>query len=111
MSILQVQQAILTSNLDFPTGSVKTQNQDILVRLAGKYKSVDELRNLVVATMPSGAQVRIRDIADVQDRSEEHTSELQSLMRISYAVFCLKKKKSRIYDRPQRASNLHKHVH
>src|SRR3546814_1439744 len=30
-------------------------------------------------------------------RSEEHTSELQSLMRISYAVFCLKKKKSNIY--------------
>src|SRR3546814_3639724 len=30
-----------------------------------------------------------------QRRSEEHTSELQSLMRISYAVFCLKKKKKR----------------
>src|SRR3546814_3217077 len=30
--------------------------------------------------------------ADGEDRSEEHTSELQSLMRISYAVFCLKKK-------------------
>src|SRR3546814_7434141 len=30
----------------------------------------------------------------VVDRSEEHTSELQSLMRISYAVFCLKKKKN-----------------
>src|SRR3546814_4161144 len=30
------------------------------------------------------------------DRSEEHTSELQSLMRISYAVFCLKKKKRKI---------------
>src|SRR3546814_12865263 len=29
-----------------------------------------------------------------EDRSEEHTSELQSLMRISYAVFCLKKKKT-----------------
>src|SRR3546814_1509589 len=29
----------------------------------------------------------------LSDRSEEHTSELQSLMRISYAVFCLKKKK------------------
>src|SRR3546814_4285706 len=29
---------------------------------------------------------------DVEDRSEEHTSELQSLLRISYAVFCLKKK-------------------
>src|SRR3546814_5339872 len=32
-----------------------------------------------------------------EGRSEEHTSELQSLMRISYAVFCLKKKKQ-IYD-------------
>src|SRR3546814_6223554 len=31
----------------------------------------------------------------IVDRSEEHTSELQSLMRISYAVFCLKKKKTR----------------
>src|SRR3546814_9826793 len=32
-------------------------------------------------------------------RSEEHTSELQSLMRISYAVFCLKKKKDEKYSR------------
>src|SRR3546814_4007469 len=32
--------------------------------------------------------------AGAQDRSEEHTSELQSLMRTSYAVFCLKKKKT-----------------
>src|SRR3546814_3909679 len=31
-------------------------------------------------------------VADLDVRSEEHTSELQSLMRISYAVFCLKKK-------------------
>src|SRR3546814_9154843 len=37
--------------------------------------------------------------ADRRDRSEEHTSELQSLMRISYAVFCLKKKKKR--NQPQ----------
>src|SRR3546814_10078274 len=34
-------------------------------------------------------------IGDMQHRSEEHTSELQSLMRISYAVFCLKKKKKK----------------
>src|SRR3546814_7798802 len=35
---------------------------------------------------------RARPVADRRQRSEEHTSELQSLMRISYAVFCLKKK-------------------
>src|SRR3546814_8913722 len=35
-------------------------------------------------------------------RSEEHTSELQSLMRISYAVFCLKKKQQHIYYKRKR---------
>src|SRR3546814_9771266 len=35
-------------------------------------------------------------------RSEEHTSELQSLMRISYAVFCLKKKKNRQHHKQQK---------
>src|SRR3546814_8255649 len=38
-------------------------------------------------------------------RSEEHTSELQSLMRISYAVFCLKKKKTRNITSPRSVSN------
>src|SRR3546814_1811543 len=36
-----------------------------------------------------------RSYALIVERSEEHTSELQSLMRISYAVFCLKKKKNK----------------
>src|SRR3546814_3710103 len=40
------------------------------------------------------APLKVFLVADVQ-RSEEHTSELQSLMRISYAVFCLKKKKTK----------------
>src|SRR3546814_1647163 len=53
------------------------------------------------------AEVAARDIAFARDlfravRSEEHTSELQSLMRISYAVFCLnKKKKYNIHTSPQ----------
>src|SRR3546814_3135507 len=39
---------------------------------------------------------RFTFFGDELERSEEHTSELQSLMRISYAVFCLKKKKIKI---------------
>src|SRR3546814_4412198 len=39
---------------------------------------------------------QVTDAGQDHDRSEEHTSELQSLMRISYAVFCLKKKKHNI---------------
>src|SRR3546814_4595216 len=52
-----------------------------------------------MATLPElddgerGAIVFTASVA-AQDRSEEHTSELQSLMRNSYAVFCLKKKKN-----------------
>src|SRR3546814_1737761 len=37
-------------------------------------------------------------VSDDADKSEEHTSELQSLMRISYAVFCLKKKTTQHKD-------------
>src|SRR3546814_5326006 len=44
----------------------------------------------------------------VTDR-EEHTSELQSLMRISYAVFCLKKKKQHETTRTQKYTNMIKH--
>src|SRR3546814_3535613 len=40
-----------------------------------------------------------------QRRSEEHTSELQSLMRISYAVFCLKKKKNKMKDNTRPVTN------
>src|SRR3546814_4794874 len=47
----------------------------------GSIASVDSLKRIAVGPRSAG-------------RSEEHTSELQSLMRISYAVFCLKKKKS-----------------
>src|SRR3546814_827380 len=50
---------------------------------------------------------RRREWGQTKDgRSEEHTSELQSLMRISYAVFCLKKKKKK-----RRKQNLQQHIH
>src|SRR3546814_21113212 len=49
-----------------------------------------------VAHVLAAFALRLADIlAALMLRSEEHTSELQSLMRISYAVFCLKKKKQR----------------
>src|SRR3546814_4165256 len=52
-----------------------------------------------------------------QERSEEHTSELQSLMRISYAVFCLKKKKThsnqhhKYYKKQRPTTNRSHHKH
>src|SRR3546814_5335459 len=51
-------------------------------------------RNRLSGERSSAAQIRhtVAIVGLVLSRSEEHTSELQSLMRISYAVFCLKKK-------------------
>jgi HAE1 family hydrophobic/amphiphilic exporter-1 len=70
LSLLQVQNAILASNLDFPTGSVQTREQDVLIRLAGKYKTIDELRNLVISNK-DGAQIRLMDVADIQDAQKD----------------------------------------
>src|SRR3546814_6285964 len=56
--------------------------------------SVARARHGAAAAVPPCASVRHRPPSPRRNRSEEHTSELQSLMRISYAVFCLKKKKN-----------------
>src|SRR3546814_9734175 len=50
-------------------------------------------RGLVERCRAVDVDEEFRPVIIGQSRSEEHTSELQSLMRISYAVFCLKKKK------------------
>jgi len=70
LSVPQVQQAVLSSNLDFPTGNIKTRENSTTIRLSGKYKSVEELRNLVVSSN-HGVQVRLGDVADVQDAQKD----------------------------------------
>src|SRR3546814_1629348 len=67
------------------------------------YRDFDAEPNREGAYQPVIAHIGFIQGSVVQIRSEEHTSELQSLMRISYAVFCLKKKKHDIY-RPDEGS-------
>ena len=71
LSISQVQQKINFSNLDFPTGKVKNENGQTLIRLAGKYESLDQLRNLVLKEDASGSLVRLSDVAEVQDAAKD----------------------------------------
>src|SRR3546814_10901112 len=56
-------------------------------------RSVCSAETPLTRRAPMKARVPMRTSLPSTTRSEEHTSELQSLMRISYAVFCLKKKK------------------
>src|SRR3546814_2143566 len=79
-------------------------------RSLGRQELVLHLLEMLANDMQAGVRQQVMDVGDppgagvldrdhgiaraaIVHRSEEHTSELQSLMRISYAVFCLKKKK------------------
>src|SRR3546814_6777424 len=77
-----------------PRLSPRLRQPWVLVR-----KDSERLSSVRVAWVPLSCGVRgeaavleAADQANQRSRSEEHTSELQSLMRISYAVFCLQKK-------------------
>lgn len=70
ISIGEVQQAILSSNLDFPTGSLKSRTSKSTIRLSGKYKSIEEMSNLVISNR-NGAQVRLSDVANVFDTTQD----------------------------------------
>src|SRR3546814_4441160 len=65
----------------------------IVPRRGGDARNLGQLPRRGRAILRVVVDDAIAAVARVDGRSEEHTSELQSLMRISYAVFCLKKKK------------------
>src|SRR3546814_2094475 len=70
-------------NLDGLAGTTLERASESTALAESSVRFVDEVTQVVTA---------LRETAE-RMRSEEHTSELQSLMRISYAVFCLQKKK------------------
>src|SRR3546814_2006707 len=87
-------------------GTTNPCHQSIFGSVSNWWKGggLDKVHSSVVAPSPHGFASAFRPAISDQKRlikkitsparSEEHTSELQSLMRISYAVFCLKKKKT-----------------
>src|SRR3546814_3228705 len=68
---------------------------DAIVDMVAAVKAMGLETCVTLGMLKEGQAERLRDagLDYYNHRSEEHTSELQSLMRISYAVFCLKKKK------------------
>ena len=76
---IQVLGVLKGANLDFPTGSIKDGSTNTAIRLSGKLKSVEEIRGLVLMTMPNGTQIRLSDIADVV----ETAADVNTLARVN----------------------------
>ena len=74
LSILQVTQAIRAANMEFPTGKIKNQDQEVIIRMSGKFYALTDLKNLVINTDAKGSPVRLSDVAEVQDAKKEITS-------------------------------------
>ncbi len=74
LSVLQVLSAIKNSNLDFPTGKLQNAQSQLIVRLAGKFKSVDAIRNLIISKSKDGGNIKLSDIAEVEDGHKEYST-------------------------------------
>src|SRR3546814_9941126 len=88
--------------------SPASQQISASVLVKGQLSTPAEFGAIVLRANPDGSIVRLRDVADIEvggesyhfsSRSEEHKSELQSLIRISYADFCFKKKNKNKYSK------------
>ena len=71
LSLLQVTQAVQMANLDFPTGKVSNEDNSIRIRLAGKFLTLEDVRNLVIGKTKFGSSIYLKDIAEIQDGIRE----------------------------------------
>jgi HAE1 family hydrophobic/amphiphilic exporter-1 len=88
MTINQIQQTIAMSNLDFPTGSIKSRDNQTTIRLSGKITTLEQLRNLPLTT-PAGVMIRLSDVADVQDgiKDAEKIARIDQMNTVLLQVF------------------------
>ncbi len=73
-TVIDVLGAVNRANLDFPTGKIDAADRQFVVRLAGKFTGLDELKNLVLRASAHGSQVHLKDVADVRDGFREITT-------------------------------------
>lgn len=74
LSITQVTQIIKASNLDFPTGKIKDEDGQFIIRVAGKLRSVDDLKNLSLGESRMGGEIKLSDVAEVEDGIKDYSN-------------------------------------
>jgi len=79
LSLFQVTQYLKNSNLDFPTGKVKDTDAQYIVRVAGKFENLEEIRDIVIGKSKLGGEIKLREVADVDD----YRKEIESINRLN----------------------------
>lgn len=74
LSLSQVVGAVKAANIDLPTGNIKQGINQYVIRVAGKFTSMDEIRDLIVARSKDGGDIQLKDIAEVNDGIKEITT-------------------------------------
>src|SRR3546814_10739411 len=97
-------------NIESLTGSIADQREDLSALIVNARKASEQLNTTLDSTNRAISDID-REFVQKLPRSEEHTSELQSLMRISYAVFCLKKKIHIIIKKQRKKQLTHNQNH
>lgn len=67
ISPISVAQTINASNLDFPTGRLKDNEGQVLIRLAGKFQNIQDIENLVIAYRDDESPIQLKEVAEVAD--------------------------------------------
>lgn len=67
LSLDQILAALRMENLNLPAGHIVERHSDFLLRTIGEYESLDDIRNTVVGTTPTGSPIYLRDVAEVKD--------------------------------------------
>ncbi|NBP27962.1 MAG: efflux RND transporter permease subunit [Flavobacteriia bacterium] len=73
LTLANVNQAIASSNVEFPTGKVKSNKEQMTVRLSGKFQSVEDIQKMILFSN-GNSPVRLGDVADVSDGNTDQLS-------------------------------------
>ena len=71
LSLFTIAQSVKAANLDLPTGNIKENSGQYVVRVAGKFDSIEDLKNLVIARSKQGGEIKLCDVAEVEDGMKE----------------------------------------
>ncbi|MDR2581610.1 MAG: efflux RND transporter permease subunit [Fibromonadaceae bacterium] len=73
LSLLQVVNTVLTNNLNFPAGNIRTDSLTSTIRLSAKYENIEDIANTVIKRNSDGSLLKVGDVAEVVDAVKDVT--------------------------------------